>query len=201
MSLPPSPRLRQTSVALPEAGQPGPGRVWLRYGERRHAGPILDAVERVPAACSHRCVLDHTVREADSVPSRFEGSTDVGRSARPLVRQPSRPGRQALDLSAITRSTSDPSGHSCIDCARSVPRLDRRKIPSCGRLLHHLKGPLCRSTLPFSCPLDATKSSKRRQVAAQSEARNRGILLVTMRDPATSGTPPQRAANASFSAC
>jgi hypothetical protein len=49
--------------------------------------------------------------------------------------------------------------------------------------------------------LDATNSGKRQQVAAQSEARNSGILLVMMRDPATFSTPPQRAANASFSAC
>jgi hypothetical protein len=35
----------------------------------------------------------------------------------------------------------------------------------------HLGGGDRRSTLPFSCPFDATKSGKRQQAAAQSEGR------------------------------
>ena len=56
-------------------------------------------------------------------------------------------------------------------------------------------------TLPFSCPFSATKSSKRQQVAAQSEGQNFRSLAATTHDPAASSTPRQRAANASFSAC
>jgi hypothetical protein len=76
-----------------------------------------------------------------------------------------------------------------------------KKIPTIAGVYCTSQTGIRRETLPFSCPMDATKSSKRQQVAAQSEARNRGILVVMIRDPATSSTPPQRAANASFSAC
>jgi len=62
-------------------------------------------------------------------------------------------------------------------------------------------GRLSSETLPFSCPLRATKSGKRQQTPATGEGRNSTDSTGMARDLATHSKVQQRAANAVFSAC
>jgi hypothetical protein len=73
-------------------------------------------------------------------------------------------------------------------------------IHNCGRLFHSSNGHGRDQRCPFLAlwmQQTAANGSKWRHKAKLD---NRGILLVMMRHPATSSTPPQRAANDLFSA-
>jgi hypothetical protein len=70
-----------------------------------------------------------------------------------------------------------------------------KKYPNCGRLFHISNGHSSRSTLPFSCPFDATKSGKRQQAAAQSEGQKSAD---SARDEAGSGNAQHAAAKGGY---